>query len=145
MPVLVDTNVIIDVLTDDRQWADWSVGQLEANAGSGLLINPVVCAELCFGSPSMEFVDDIVRRFALTYQEIPRQGLFRAAKAFAKYKGRRGTKASVLPDFFIGGHAAAAGISLLTRDTKRLSTYFPNVTLICPQRPGRHFQSRRGT
>ena len=135
MPVLVDTNVIIDVLTDDRQWADWSIEQLEANAGSGLIINPVVYAELCFGSPSIEFVDDIVRRFALAYQEIPRQGLFRAAKAFAKYKGRKGSKTSVLPDFFIGAHAEAAGISLLTRDTKRLSAYFPKVKLICPQQP----------
>jgi len=135
MPVLVDTNVIIDVLTDDRQWADWSIEQLEANAGSGLIINPVVYAELCFGSPSIEFVDDIVRRFALAYQEIPRQGLFSAAKAFAKYKGRKGSKTSVLPDFFIGAHAEAAGISLLTRDTKRLSAYFPKVKLICPQQP----------
>jgi predicted nucleic acid-binding protein len=133
MPVLVDTNVIIDVLTDDRQWADWSIEQLEANAGSGLIINPVVYAELCFGSPSIDFVDDIVRRFALAYQEIPRKGLFRASKAFAKYKGRKETKTSVLPDFFIGAHAEAAGISLLTRDTKRLSAYFPNVKLICPQ------------
>ena len=133
MPVLVDTNVIIDVLTDDRQWADWSLEQLEANAGSGLIINPVVYAELCFGSPSIEFVDDVVRRFALTYQEIPRRGLFRAAKAFAQYKGRKGTRTSVLPDFFIGGHAEAAGLSLLTRDTRRLSTYFSSVRLICPQ------------
>lgn len=133
MPVLVDTNILVDVLTDDSRWADWSIDQLEANAGTGLIINPVVYAELCFGSPSVEFVDDVVRRFALTYQEIPRQGLFRAAKAFARYKGRRGTKTSVLPDFFIGGHAEAAGISLLTRDTKRLSFYFPGVTLICPQ------------
>ena len=135
MPLLVDTNVIVDVLTDDPQWADWSIEQLEANAGTGLTINPVVYAELCFGSPSVDFVDDVIRRFALTYQEVPRQGLFRAAKAFARYKGRKGTKTSVLPDFFIGGHAEAMGIPLLTRDTKRLGTYFPSVTLICPQQP----------
>ena len=133
MPVLVDTNVIIDVLTDDRQWADWSIEQLEALAGSGLIINPVVYAELCFGCPSIAFVDDIVRRFALGYQEIPRQGLFLAAKAFARYKGKQGAKTSVLPDFFIGAHAEAAGIPLLTRDTKRLRVYFPNVRLICPR------------
>ncbi|RMH54684.1 MAG: PIN domain-containing protein [Candidatus Hydrogenedentota bacterium] len=132
MPVLVDTNVIIDVLTDDRQWADWSIEQLKANADSGLIINPVVYAELCFGSPSVDFVDDVVRQFAFRYQEIPRQGLFRAAKAFARYKKRKGTKAAVLPDFFIGGHAEVAGLSLLTRDTKRLSVYFPGVRLICP-------------
>jgi len=135
MPVLVDTNVLIDVLTDDPQWAEWSIDQLESNSDAGLVINPVVYAELCFGSPSIEFVDDVVKRFGLTYQEIPRQGLFRAAKAFGQYKSRRGTKVSALPDFFIGGHAEALGIPLLTRDTKRLSTYFPGVKAICPQQP----------
>ena len=136
MPVLVDTNVLVDVLTDDSRWADWSIAQLESSSKAGLLINPVVYAELCFGSPSTEFVDDVIRRLELTYLEIPRQGLFRAAKAFAQYKERRGAKTSVLPDFFIGGHAEASGIPLLTRDTKRVRTYFPSVELICP-RPGR--------
>lgn len=133
MAILVDTNVIIDVLTDDPDWAEWSIAQLKNNSDSGLVINPIVYAELCFGSPSTEFVDDVVRRFGLVYQEIPRQGLFRAAKAFGRYRARRGTKVAPLPDFFIGGHAEAAGISLLTRDTKRMNTYFPGVSLICPQ------------
>ncbi len=133
MPVLVDTNILIDVLTDDSEWAEWSIGQLEANSNSGLLINPVIYAELCFGSPSVEFVDDIVRSFFLSYQEIPRQGLFMAAKAFGQYKKRSGPRVSVLPDFFIGGHAQALKIPLLTRDTKRISTYFPAVRLISPE------------
>ncbi len=132
MPVLVDTNVLIDVLTDDPQWAEWSIARLQDNSHAGLLINPVVYAELCFGSPSSEFVDDVVRRFGLVYQEIPRQGLFRAARAFDRYKKLKGIKTSVLPDFFLGGHAEASGIPLLTRDTKRLSAYFPGVKLICP-------------
>lgn len=135
MPILVDTNVLVDVLTDDPRWAEWSITQLDQNSDLGFIINSVVYAELCFGSPSIEFVDDIVRRFGLTYQEIPRQGLFRAARAFGQYKARRGTRVSPLPDFFIGGHAEAAGIPLLTRDTKRVNTYFPGVKLICPQAP----------
>ena len=132
MAVLVDTNVLIDVLTDNEQWAEWSLAQLEENSQNGLIINPVVYAELCFGCPSSSFVDDIVKRFALVYHEIPRQGLFRAAKAFGRYKIRQGTKVSVLPDFFIGGHAEAANIALLTRDTKRIATYFPTVHIISP-------------
>nr|VFJ43063.1 MAG: hypothetical protein BECKDK2373B_GA0170837_100443 [Candidatus Kentron sp. DK]VFJ69789.1 MAG: hypothetical protein BECKDK2373C_GA0170839_12312 [Candidatus Kentron sp. DK] len=132
MPVLVDTNVLIDVLTDDPRWAEWSIAQLQISADAGLVINSVIYAELCYGSPSMEFVDDVIRQFGLIYQEIPRQGLFRAAKAFGQYKARKGTKLCVLPDFFIGGHAQAAGIPLLSRDTKRLGTYFPGVELICP-------------
>lgn len=134
MAILVDTNVIVDILTDDPQWADWSLNQLESNAGRGLMINPVVYAELCFGSPSVDFVDDVVRRFSLAYREISRQGLFRAARAFAHYRERQGAKASVLPDFFIGGHAEAEGFELLTRDTKRLCSYFPGVNLICPRK-----------
>ncbi len=133
MPVLVDTNVLVDVLTDDPQWASWSIAQLQGHSDAGLVINPVIYAELCFGSPSVEFADDVVRQFGLIYQDVPRQGLFRAAKAFGQYKSRKGTKISVLPDFFVGGHAEATGMSLLTRDTKRLSTYFPGVKLICPQ------------
>jgi len=133
MPVLVDTNILIDVLTDDPRWADWSIGQLQANTSAGLTINPMVYAELCFGCPSVEFVDDVVRRFGLIYQEIPRAGLFRAAKAFARYKDARGVKSSVLPDFLIGGHAEALGVPLLTRDTKRLKSYFPAVKMIHPK------------
>lgn len=132
MPVLVDTNVLVDILTDDPQWAEWSISQLESNSDAGLVINPIVYAELCFGSPSIGFVEDVIRRFGLTYQEIPRQGLFRAAKAFGRYKARKGSKASVLPDFFIGGHAEATGMPIITRDTKRLGTYFPAARLICP-------------
>jgi len=136
MPVLVDTNVLVDVLTDDPQWAAWSIRQLQSHREAGLVINPVIYAELCFGCPTMEYADDVVRRFGLAYQEVPRQGLFRAAKAFRQYKARKGTRVSVLPDFFIGGHADAAGIPLLTRDTKRLAAYFPGVKLICPAKGG---------
>ena len=127
--------MLIDVLTDDPQWADWSIKQIKQikkQASDGLVINSITYAELCFGSPSVGFVDDVIRQFSLIYQDIPRQGLFLAAKAFASYKNRRGTKTSVLPDFLIGGHAEAASLQVLTRDTKRLSTYFPNVKLICP-------------
>ena len=135
MPILVDTNVLVDVLTDDPHWADWSIEQLRRHRDEGLIINPVIYAELSFGCPTIEFADDVVRSFGLSYEEIPRQGLFRASKAFRQYKMRKGARVSVLPDFFIGGHADAAGMSLLTRDTKRLATYFPGVKLITPE-PG---------
>jgi predicted nucleic acid-binding protein len=133
MAVLVDTNVIVDVITDDPGWADWSIGQLEAQAGEGLVINPVVYAELCFGLPTVDAVDELVRQFSLAFREIPRPGLFRAAKAFAAYRRRSGTKRSVLPDFFVGGHAEVTGLPVLTRDTARFRTYFPSVRLICPE------------
>jgi len=132
MAVLVDTNVIIDVVTDDPDWADWSIGQLAANELDGLMINPVIYAELCFGFATIDPVDEVVRRFCLSYAEIPRSGLFRAARAFAAYKSRGGAGGSALPDFFVGGHAEAAGAPILTRDTARFQTYFPAVRLIHP-------------
>lgn len=132
MPVLVDTSVIIDVVTDDPAWADWSIRQLEAYDVGGLVINPVIYAELCFGFPTVDAVDELVREFSLSLQAIPRPGLFRAAKAFAAYRARGGVKGSVLPDFFVGGHAEVTGMAVLTRDTGRFQTYFPSVQLIAP-------------
>lgn len=137
MRVLVDTNVIIDVVTDDPAWADWSIGQMAGNDAGGLVINPVIYAELCFGFSAIEAVDALVRQLSLFCEEIPRPGLFRAAKAFAAYRSRGGGKGSVLPDFFVGGHAEATGMPILTRDTARFQTYFPTVRLICPGRVGR--------
>jgi len=132
MPVLVDTNVLIDVLTDDPVWADWSISRLREYAASGLVINPVIYAELCFGSPSPDFVDRIVLRFGLSYRETPRKGLFLAARAFARYKAGKGVRTNVLPDFLVGGHAVATGMAVVTRDIRHFRTYFPDVHVICP-------------
>lgn len=132
MAVIVDTNVIIDVITDDNDWADWSIAQLQRLAPGGLVINPAIYAELCYGFPSHEPVDELVAHFQLAYAEIPRVGLFKAAKAFRAHKRRGGIRGVVLPDFFVGGHAEAAGMAIVTRDIARFRTYFPSVPLICP-------------
>ena len=132
VPVLVDTNVILDVITDDPDWSDWSLSQLELNESRGLAVNPAIYAELCYGFSSPREVDDLLRRFALAYQETPRLGLFKAAKAYARYRQRGGNRTNVLPDFIIGGHAEATGLILLTRDSARFRNYFPSVRLVCP-------------
>lgn len=132
MAILVDTNVIIDILSDDPHWADWSEQTLEDNIDSGLSINPVIFAELCFGCDSLSEADTIVRQFGLAYIDTPRNGLFRAAKAFEQYKKSGGTKDFVLPDFFVGGHAEASSLKIITRDTARYRTYFPGLSLISP-------------
>jgi hypothetical protein len=132
MAILVDTNVLIDIVTDDPKWADWSVAILEQYADQELSINPAIYAELCFDYNSVEEVDYLIRQFGLNYQEIPRDGLFRAAKAFKVYKSRGGAKDFVLPDFFIGGHAESSNSRLITRDVQRYRSYFPAVTIINP-------------
>ena len=131
--LLVDTNVLVDVLQDDPQWADWSIGQLRAQAQiHELVINPVVYAELSLSFATLEALDAGVAKMELTLHEIPRPALFLAGKAFAQYRRRGGGKAQVLPDFFIGAHAAVQGWSLLTRDAGRFRTYFPSLHVLAP-------------
>ena len=131
--LLVDTNVLVDVLQDDPQWADWSIGQLRAQAKiHELVINPVVYAELSLSFATLETLDAVVAKMELTLHEIPRPALFLAGKAFAQYRRRGGGRAQVLPDFFIGAHAAVQGWSLLTRDAGRFRTYFPSLRVLAP-------------
>ena len=131
MPVLVDTNVILDVLHDDPEWGKWSRDRLAEFSGQ-LMINPLVYAELCYGATSQQEAEEIVEGFGLRFENLPREALYLCARAYRVYRQRGGVKTAPLPDFFIGAHAEAFSIPLLTRDTNRYQTYFPNVSLICP-------------
>jgi predicted nucleic acid-binding protein len=132
--ILVDTNVILDIFTQDPLWFTWSNQQLEtlSEAGVPLVINPVVYAETSIGFPSISELDRALSVFHFEYEELTKSALFSAGKAFLKYKASKGTKPNILPDFFIGAHADAVGYKLLTRDTGRYKTYFPGVSLISP-------------
>jgi hypothetical protein len=121
------------VVQADARWADWSQEQLERAAErGGLLINPIVYAEFSVWYDDLQRLDHVLEEFGATFEEIPRAALFLAGKAFRQYRARRGTRASVLPDFFIGAHAAVRELPLLTRDTARIRTYFPTVALLAP-------------
>ena len=131
--LLVDTNVLVDVLQDDPQWADWSIRQLRAQAKiHELVINPVVYAELSLSFSTFESLDRVVATMQLALREIPRPALFLAGKAYLQYRRRGGSKAQVQPDFFIGAHAAVEGWPLLTRDAGRFRTYFPSLEVVAP-------------
>jgi len=117
--ILVDTNVLIDVLEDDPQWSQWSVAQLRAQSKiHELAINAVVYAELSLAFERLEQVDDAVARLGLKLLEIPRAALFLAGKAFITYRKAGGIRSNVLPDFFIGAHAAVEKVAILTRDAR---------------------------
>lgn len=132
--MLVDTNVLVDVLANDPDWVDWSIGQLRAQARvHRLAINPVIYADLALTFSTVEALDEALAGMELPVLEIPRPALFLAGKAFARYRKAGGLKNSVLSDFFIGAHAAVAGLPLLTRDVRRYTTYFPTVRLVAPQ------------
>lgn len=131
--LLVDTNVLVDVLQNDPQWADWSIAQLRAQAQlHELVINPVVYAELSLSFSTFEALDRVLDTMELAMHEVPRPALFLAGKAYLLYRRRGGRKAQVLPDFFIGAHAAVEDWPLLTRDASRFRTYFPSLEVVAP-------------
>ena len=130
---LVDSNVLLDLVTDGQTWADWSQAQLERAAADGpIIINQVIYAEISTRYPSVEAVDSLLRDLNIDVATIPRAALFLAGKAYLRYRAGGGIRTGVLADFFIGAHAAVDRLRLLTRDTRRYRSYFPTVHLITP-------------
>ena len=130
---LIDTNVLLDIVTDDATWADWSIRQLDAAALKGpLAINDVVYAELSVRFEAIEALEAVLDEASISLAAMPRAALFLAGKAFQRYRTSGGRRTGVLPDFFIGAHAAVADLSLLTRDAQRYRSYFPTVDLVTP-------------
>ena len=118
---LIDSNVLLDLVTNDPIWADWSARQLRIlSIQETLIVNPVVYAELSIGYDRVEDVDAALDAASIELVEIPRAALFLAGRAFQRYRGRGGTRTGVLPDFFIGAHAAGA----ISRQSR-----LPRVTL----------------
>jgi predicted nucleic acid-binding protein len=131
--LLVDTNVLVDVLENDPEWADWSIGQLRAQSKiHRLAINPIIYSELSLTFSTVEALDQAVGNMGLELIEVPRPALFLAGKAFVRYRRQGGQKNNVLADFFVGAHAAVSRYPLLTRDTRRYTSYFSDVALIAP-------------
>ncbi|MEJ5208320.1 type II toxin-antitoxin system VapC family toxin [Denitratimonas sp. CY0512] len=131
--VLVDANVLLDVLTDDPHWHDWSAARLDACAAeTQLCINAIIYAEVSVGFERIEELDEALSPDAFTRLELPWEAGFLAGKAFLQYRRAKGARTSPLHDFYIGAHAAIEGMALLTRDAKRYRTYYPKLELICP-------------
>jgi predicted nucleic acid-binding protein len=131
---LVDSCVLLDILTDDPKWGDWSTSALaDARDDGHLAINPIIYAEVSTGFDTIEELDTVLPESEIKREPLPYQAGFIAAKAFLTYRKRGGERHSPLPDFYIGAHAAVLGYWLLTRDTARYRTYFPSLRLICPE------------
>jgi predicted nucleic acid-binding protein len=131
--ILIDTNVLVDILHDDPDWMGWSMAAFQnAFVSDSVGINDIVYAELAPGFDRMRDLDAALDTLRIPVGPIPRDALFLAGHAFKRYRAASGTKSNVLPDFFIGAHAAVDGATLLTRDPKRVRRYFPTVTIISP-------------
>jgi predicted nucleic acid-binding protein len=130
---LVDTNVLLDLVTADPVWADWSIRQLDTAALQGpLVINDVVYAELSVRFAAIEDLNAVLDESGIELAAIPRAALFLAGKVFHRYRAAGGTRTGVLPDFFIGAHAAVSRLTLLTRDVQCYRRYFPAIELVTP-------------
>jgi predicted nucleic acid-binding protein len=134
---LVDSNALLDVLTDGQAWADWSQLQLERAALDGpLIINDVIYAEISTRYATVEALDSILLDLNIEVAPMPRQALFLAGKAYLQYRAAGGIRTGVLADFFIGAHAVVENLPLLTRDVRRYRNYFPTIALIAPESDG---------
>lgn len=131
--VLVDSNVLLDVLTEDAVWYDWSSAALAAAADeSGLAINPLVYAEVSIGFERVEELDRALPSQTFLRLPLPWAAAFLAGNCFLAYRRAGGERRSPLPDFYIGAHAAVDGMPILTRDPVRYRTYLPSLDLIAP-------------
>jgi predicted nucleic acid-binding protein len=133
MAVLVDSNVLLDVATNDPKWAEWSSQALARAADqSVLVINPIVFAEVSVGFDRVEDLEQALPPEIYRRDPLPYEAAFLAGRSFLAYRRRGGRRITPLPDFYIGAHAAVAGHRLLTRDGRRYRTYFPRLMLIAP-------------
>jgi predicted nucleic acid-binding protein len=133
--VLVDSNVILDVVTDDPIWGEWSSSMLARCAETGtLVINPIIYAEVSIGFERVEELDELLSADSFRRYPLPWEAAFLAGKCFLEYRRRGGSRRSPLPDFYIGAHAAVAGLPLLTRDARRYRTYFRDLRILAPPR-----------
>ena len=130
---LIDSCVLLDVITGDRQWADWSAAEIAAAMDAGrAVINPLIYAEVSVGYQTIEELEELLPPGDYEREPLPYLAGFAAGKAFVRYRRGGGDKRSPMPDFYIGAHAAIAGYRLLTRDVRRYRTYFPTIEIIAP-------------
>lgn len=133
---LIDSCVLLDIITGDQQWAAWSAQEIAAAVDTGrVVINPLIYAEVSVGYQTVEELDELLPASDYDREPLPYLAGFAAGKAFVRYRRSGGRKRSPLPDFYIGAHAALAGYRLLTRDARRYRTYFPTIDIIAPALP----------
>ena len=131
--VLVDSNVLLDIVTADPEWAAWSGSALaDALVAGPVVINQLVYAEVSVAYQQAAELDTVLSRLKIQRADLPWDAAYIAGQTFIQYRRKNGAKTSPLPDFYIGAHAQSAGLSLLTRDARRYRSYFPRLPLITP-------------
>jgi len=133
-PVLVDSNILLDIATEDPEWLGWSSENLAAfGSDAELVINPIIYGEVSVGFDRIEDLDDALSPDVFVRKALPYEAAFLAGKAFVQYRRRGGSRTTPMPDFFIGAHASVADYRLLTRDPRRYRSYYPSLVVIAPE------------
>ena len=133
MPVLIDSNILLDVFTQSKDWYEWSSSKLAEFVEQDLLyINPIIYSEISIGFNRVEELEAALPKDYILRENLPYEAAFLAGKCFLKYRRAGGEKRSPIPDFYIGAHAAVRGWSILTRDKGRYQSYFPSLQVIHP-------------
>ncbi|MBZ5621329.1 MAG: type II toxin-antitoxin system VapC family toxin [Acidobacteriia bacterium] len=131
--VLVDSNILLDIATNDPGWGDWSARALAETAEhAALIINPIIYAEVSIGYTTIEALDAVLPPALYRREPLPWEAGFLAGKSFLLYRKRGGLRTSPLPDFYIGAHAAIEHLALLTRDQARYRSYFSTIEILAP-------------
>jgi hypothetical protein len=129
-----DSNVLLDVITDDPVWAAWSEAALDAGQANGIFfINQIIFAEISPPFSGIEDIHSFLNEGRVQLDDISWDAAFLAGQAFRDYRARGGPRTSPLNDFFIGAHALLRGYTLITRDPRRYRAYFPNLKLVSPE------------
>lgn len=131
--LMVDSCVLLDIFNEDELWCDWSVQMLgELSKKHRLVINPIIFTEIAFNFDSQELLEDTLSQLNIAIYDIPLDAAFKVSRTFKEYRRRKGTKTSPMPDFYIGAHAETLGASVITRDSNRFKSYYPDVHLYTP-------------
>jgi len=134
LDILVDSNIILDIVTEDKRWFGWSSKTLtRLSAANMFVVNPIIYSEVSVGFEKIEGLEDVLDPRLFRRDQIPWEAAFLAGKCFLQYRRQGGKRDAPLPDFFIGAHAAVSKMQLLTRDEVRYRTYFPTITIISPK------------
>ena len=132
-PTLVDSCVLMDVLANDPDWADWSLGKLDLlGQQAPLVINPIILAEISPRFDRALDLDAALQMLPIKREALPWDAAYLAGQAFKIYRTANGAERSPMPDFYIGAHALVGNMRLLTRDAVRFQTYFPKLNIVSP-------------
>jgi predicted nucleic acid-binding protein len=131
----VDTNVLLDVFTDDPLFRDRSLAAIRRCLAEGQLVAcDVVWAEVVAAFAAERSAIRAMGGIPVTYSMPSDAAASRAGSAWRAYRRRGGIRERLVADFLVGAHAIEQADRLLTRDRGFHKAAFTGLTIIDPSR-----------